>query len=290
MAGVSPVAPGGLLGRGRGGNVDNLAGRVGLLAGSSGAGGGSAGGSGGESSGRSDVVVGGNRAARSAAGAGCLGGRGAGRGARAGAGARATDNEVDAGLVGLVDVGGVPEPLQDAVTGLRALAANIGDGDSELLLVLGDGGGVGSVVVPALQDAADDGIAGGRDDGNVGDTGVRSADVDRDGNFLADGVLLHVLGVVVVHESLAEPDLASLDVVVGLAVGDLKLTLDVTVVVAHLVVVHLLAASLGESVTRHTRAGAGNEAVGAGESDERGRSHSLGDSVLHGEIWWCLFV
>jgi hypothetical protein len=261
------------------GNVDDLAGLVGL-----------SGSAGGESGGRSDIVVGGD-SADGAVGAG-LGGRSAGLGSRRARARAATDGEVDASLVGLIDAVGVPEPLDDAVAGVGAVAANVGDGDGELLLVLGDGVGVGAVLVPALQGAADDRAAGGGNDGDVGDTGVRGADVDLDLDLLADGVLLHVLGVVVVLEALAEPDVASLGVVVGLAVGDLELALDVAVVVAHLVVVHLLTASLGESVTGHTGSGAGDETVGAGESDEGGRSHDLGDSVLHGErlVLFCSFV
>jgi len=259
------------------GNVDNLAGLVGL-----------SGSAGGESGGGSGVVVGGD-SANGAVGAG-LRGRSAGLGGRRARARAATDGEVDAGLVGLVDAVGVPEPLDNAVTGVGAVAANVGDGDGELLLVLRDGVGVGAVLVPALQGAADDGVGGGGNNGDVGDTGVRGADVDLDLDLLADGVLLHVLGVVVVLEALAEPDVASLGVVVGLAVGDLELALDVAVVVAHLVVVHLLTASLGESITGHTGGGAGDEAVGAGESDEGGRSHDLGDSVLHGEGGVCCFV
>jgi hypothetical protein len=263
------------LSRGSDGNVDDLAGLVGLTSGSAS----------GESSGRSNVVVGGD-SADGAVRAG-LGSRSAGLGSRRASTRAATDGEVDAGLVGLVDAVGVPEPLDDAVTGAGAVAANIGDGDGELLLVLGDGVGVGTVLVPALQDAAEDGVAGGGNDRDVGDTGVRGADVDLDLDFLADGVLLDVLGVVVVLEALAEPDVASGGVVVGLAVGDLELALDVAVVVAHLVVVHLLTASLGESVTGHAGSRAEDEAVGAGESDEGGRSHDLGDSVLHGEGGVC---
>ena len=257
-------------------NVDDLAGRVGL--------GGSAGR---DSGGGSNVVVGGN-SADGAAGArlgDASAGRG-GRGARARARARArttTDGEVDAGLVGLVDAGGVPEPLDNAVTGVGAVAANVGDGDGELLLGLRDGVGGGAVLVPALQGAADDGVGGGGNNGDVGDTSVRSANVDLHIDLLANSVLLHVLGVVVELVALALPDVASLGVVVGLAVGNLELALDVAVVVALLVVVHLLTAGLLESITGHTGGGAEDEAVGAGESDEGGRSHDLGDSVLHGE-------
>lgn len=252
------------------GNVDDLAGLVGL--------GGSAGG---ESGGGSSVVVGGD-SADGAVGAG-LRDTSAGLGGR-GARARATtDGEVNAGLVGLVDAGGVPEPLDNAVAGVGAVAANVGNGDGELLLVLRDSVGGGAVLVPALQDAADDGVGGGGNNGDVGDTGVRGANVDLDVDLLANGVLLHVLGVVVELVALAEPDVASLSVVVGLAVGDLELALDVAVVVGRLVVVHLLTAGLLESITGHTGGGAEDEAVGAGESDEGGRSHDLGDSVLHGE-------
>ena len=119
---------------------------------------------------------------------------------------------------------------------------------------------------------------------------MRGANVDGDVNLLADGVLLHVVGVVVVLVTLAKPDVAGRGVEVGLAVGDLELTLDVAVVVAHLVVVHLLATGVGHGRARHTRAGAEDETVSADESDHRGRSHDLGNCVLHFEVGWLVLI
>ena len=71
-------------------------------------------------------------------------------------------------LVGLVNLGRVPEPLDNAVAGGGALAAQVlGDGDVEVGLVRGDAGGRRCVDVPGDQGVADDGVARGVDDGDV---------------------------------------------------------------------------------------------------------------------------
>lgn len=148
-----------------------------------------------------------------------------------------------------------------------------------------DGSGVGRVDVPALEGLADDLAARGGDDGDVGDARVRGADVDADGHVLADGPLLDVVLVVGVLVALAEPDVAFGGVVVVLR--HLQLALHVAVVVALLVVVHLLAAGGGHGVAGHARAGAGDEAVGAGEREHGGRGQDVGAGVLH---FGCLVV
>lgn len=209
------------------------------------------------------------------------GGRGARRGARAGrgAGSGARDGEVDARLVGLVNGLGVPVPLDDAVTGGAALGAEVGgDGDVKVLVVVGDTGGGRGVDVPALQRAANDRVAGRVDNRDVGDTGVGSADVDDHGDLLAGGVFLDIVLVVGKLVTLAEPDVALGGLVVALRLGDLKLALDVAVVVRLLVVVDLLTAGGGHGSAGHTGLGRGDETVavdGGSKSrkDDEGRLH-----------------
>jgi hypothetical protein len=46
----------------------------------------------------------------------------------------------------------------------------------------------------------------------------------------------------------------------------------------------LLAAGVGHGRAGHARGGAEDEPVSADESDHRGRSHDLGNSVLHFEV------
>jgi len=58
-----------------------------------------------------------------------------------------------------------------------------------------------------------------------------SADLESDRNFLAGSESRNNVLVVLVLETLAEPDLALLGVVVGLCLSNLELALDVAVVV-----------------------------------------------------------
>ena len=58
-----------------------------------------------------------------------------------------------------------------------------------------------------------------------------SADLESDRNFLAGSESRNNVLVVLVLETLAEPDLALLGVVVGLGLGNLELALDVAIVV-----------------------------------------------------------
>ena len=153
-----------------------------------------------------------------------------------------------------------------------------GDGDVEVLVVVGDTSGGRGVDVPALQRAANDRVAGRVDNRDVGDTGVGSADVDDHGDLLAGGVFLDIVLVVGKLVTLAEPDVALGGLVVALRLGDLKLTLDVAVVVRLLVVVDLLTAGGGHGSAGHTGLGRGDETVavdGGSKSrkDDEGRLH-----------------
>lgn len=245
--------------------------------------GGSSGSGGGGRGGRSDDGGGQGGGLNSGGGDGSGGGGGRGdgsaraRGGRArGAGAGATDSEVDARLVGLVDAAGVPPPLDDTLTSGGALTAEVlGDGDVEGSVGGLDTGGSGGILVPVLQDRANDAVGGSLDDGDVGGTGVGSADVDLEGHGLAELEGLDVVLVVVELVALAEPDVALGGVVVALGAGDLELALDVAVVVGLLVVVDLLTASGSHGITRHTGRRAGDEAVASNNAGQDGEGGNV---------------
>ena len=85
----------------------------------------------------------------------------------------ARDGEVNARLVSLVDVVGIPPPLKDTCTCGSALAIELRDGDAELLVVCRDAGGIGCVDIPVLQDAANNGVGRSLDDRDIGSTLIR---------------------------------------------------------------------------------------------------------------------
>jgi hypothetical protein len=60
---------------------------------------------------------------------------------------------------------------------------------------------------------------------------VRSADFELDGDLLAGSKGLDEILVVLVLETLALPDLALLSIVIGLGSGNLKFSLDVSIVI-----------------------------------------------------------
>lgn len=173
--------------------------------------------------------------------------------------------------------------LDDTSAGGGTLAAKVGwDGDAEVEVVGSNTSGGGSEVGwPRLQ-GANDLVVGSAHDGDVGVTSVGSADVKGDRNNLARSVLLDVGGVVGVLVTLARPYLTLGGVVVGLSVGDLEHTLDVAVVVTHLVIVDLLTASGLHSGTWHTGLGGGDETV----TGDRGGQTGGGEKNfggLHGD-------
>ena len=228
--------------------LGKLVGRAGR-AGSNGLGrGGGSGGGGLSSSGGGSRGRRGRGSRRSRGGGSGRLGRGGGSRGRTGAGAGA-HCEVNAGLVGLVDLGGVPVPLDDAGTLLGALGSDVGHGDVEAgpVWVLVHGGGSESVLVPADEGCADDLVGLGVDDGDVGNTIVRSADFNLHGDDLAGGVGEDLAGVGE-GDALALPNLA-----VGVvALQVLDRTLDIAVLVGVLGVVDLVTAGGLEAVTGHT--------------------------------------
>jgi hypothetical protein len=217
-----------------------------------------------------------SRAGRGSGSAGLGGGGGVATGATAHA-------EVDAGLVGLVDGGSIPEPLDDAVTSLGALAADIGHGDVELgpLGVGRDGARGQSVLVPADEGLANDLVGADLDDGNVGNTVVGSADLNLHGDDLTGSVGEDLAGIRE-GNTLAVPHPA-----VGVVTLEvLEGTLDVAEVVTVLLVVDLVTADLLKTLAGHTGSGRGNVSVGSDGGDEASKGNSSGVG-LHFEFW-CL--
>ena len=226
-----------------------------------GSGGGGGAGAGGSGSGSRSGAGGGSRAGRSAA--------------RARAGARATDGEVNARLVRLVDGAGVPPELEHAVSGLGALASEVRrNGDVEVLLVIADTGGGRRVVVEGDEGRADDGVGGRVDDGHVGSTGVRSSNVVGDGDLLSGRVGLDVAAVLEL-QTLALPDVAGSLVVVGL-VGVLESTLNVAVDVGAPLAEDLVTAGRLQLRTRLTGLRLGEVTVGGNLGGKGNKAESSG--------------
>jgi hypothetical protein len=120
---------------------------------------------------------------------------------------------------------------------------------------------------------------------------VRSADLKLDRYLLARSVRLDRVLVVVVLEPLAEPEVTLGSVVVTLLSSDLELTLDVTVVVALLVVVDLLTTICLEGSTWQTGLRGCDESVTldsgsnqAEDGDSRGSVFHFGDVRLKDSI------
>jgi hypothetical protein len=240
-----------------------------------GSGGGGLSGSGGGSRGRR------SRGSRRRRGGGSrrLGRGGGSRGrTRAGAGAHC---EVNAGLVGLVDLGGVPVPLDDAGALLGALGTDVGHGDVEAgpVGVLVHGGGGEGVLVPADEGLADDLVGLGVDNGDVGNTIVRGMDLNLHGDDLASGVGEDLAGIGE-GDALALPHLA-----VGVvAVEVLEGTLDIAILVGVLGVVDLITAGGLEAITGQTGSGRGDEAVG-GDGGGKASNGKGGGVGLHVEVF-----
>lgn len=214
-------------------------------------------------------------------GGGSRGSSGGGRARRAGGGTGA-GGEVDARHVGLAGLSRVPPPLENAVAGGAAVGGEgVGESDGEGGVVGGDTGLGGGVVGEGDQGLANDGVGGGVDDGDVGNTGVGSADLNLEVDGLTRGVALDV-GVVGELVTLAEGELALGGV--EAAAGLLGEALDVAVRVGLLGVPHGGAASLLESITGDTGSGRGDLAVGRDGGDERENGDDLG---LHLERFRC---
>jgi hypothetical protein len=234
---------------------------------------------------------GGGRCSRLGRGSGSGGGR-SGRSSRrsrsgwlsrGGAIARATAHlEVDARLISLVYGRSVPEPLDDAVTSVGALRADIGHGDVEAspLGVLGHGNGGQCVLVPADEGLADDLVRLDANDRDVGETVVRSTDLNLHGDLLASGVAEDLTGILE-RNTLALPDTAvwvrALEVLDG--------TLNIAVLIRILRVEDLVTAGSLEAGAGLTRSGAGDEAVGGNGGDEAS-SGDDGRVGLHCDCCW----
>ncbi|KAH6999030.1 hypothetical protein BKA56DRAFT_40983 [Ilyonectria sp. MPI-CAGE-AT-0026] len=210
------------------------------------------------------------------------GGRSNGGRGRAGAGASrgaAANGEINARLVGLVDISSVPEPLQNTVTGGGALAAEVvGDGDAEGGVV-GGHARVGGIVGELDQGRADDAVGAGLDNRDVGVAGVGSGNVDGEVDRLAGGVALDEVGVVGELETLAEPQVAGRGVEV--AANNLQNALDIAVDVRGLLVVGLVTASSAEGIAGLAGRGGLDEAVGGDEGHDGGE----GGKGLHFGGW-----
>lgn len=143
--------------------------------------------------------------------------------------------------------------LDNASTRGRARSAKVrGDGNAEASLVGVVGACSRGKDVPRDQGRTNDLVGGSVNNGNVGSSGVGSADVELEVHLLTSTVALDLVGVVGVLETLAQPNVALGGIVVGLSGCDLEFTLDVTIVVASLVVVDLLAASRLEALQSQT--------------------------------------
>ena len=103
--------------------------------------------------------------------------------------------KIDAALIGLVDVRGIPVHLDHAIASVGALGSQIGRHFNAEALLAGDGGDrVGGVDVPGNEVAGDEIVVRGVDDGDVRYTGVGRADGESQGDGLAGGVFLDVAG------------------------------------------------------------------------------------------------
>jgi hypothetical protein len=173
-------------------------------------------------------------------------------GGRRGVAARSTGHgEVNARLVGLINIRGIPEPLQNTVARGGAVAAEIvGEGDAESGVV-GSQTTVAGIVVELDQRGSNDGISAGLNHGHVGEASVRSSNVDIEVDRLAQGEALDIVDIIVVLETLAEPEIASSGVQV--ITHDLQDTLDIAVDVGGLLGERLLTASSGEGIARASR-------------------------------------
>lgn len=134
--------------------------------------------------------------------------------------------------------------LNDTSTSSGALGAQSGrNSDGERELVCRDSIGVVAEVTVRDEWGSNDRVCSGVDDGNIGNSSVWCADIELEWNNLSSGVALNIGGVILELESFAEPDVASLSVVVCLTAGNLEFSLDVSVVVRELVVVNLSSTS-----------------------------------------------
>lgn len=109
---------------------------------------------------------------------------------------------------------------------------------------------------------------------------MRGTNVELDVDSLSGSVGLDLVGVVRILETLAEPDVALGGIVVGLCGGDLKFALDVTVVIALLVVVDLLTAGSLHGRSGHTCSRRSDETVTTNSGGHAGHNESR-CSVLH---------
>ena len=134
--------------------------------------------------------------------------------------------------------------LDNTGTGNGTLGTKGGwDGDREGELVCWGGVGVVGEVIVGDQWESDDGVGSSLNDGDIGSTSVGCAQIEFERDDLSRGVGLNVGSVILQLESLAQPNVAGLRVIVGLSIGNLEFSLDVSVGVGVLVVVNLITAS-----------------------------------------------
>ena len=177
----------------------------------------------------------------------------------------------------LVDLGSVPVPLDDTVTSLCALGADVRHGNVKAgpLRVRGHRRRRQSVLVPADERRADDSVRADFDDRDVCNTVMRGADLHFHRNFLAGTEVVDITRVRK-GNTLALPDFA---VRVG-ALQILNGSLNIAVVVGELRVVDLIAANGFEAITRHTRRRFDDETVSSHGRD-KARKRDGGGVRLH---------
>ena len=172
--------------------------------------------------------------------------------------------------------------LNDTSTSGATLRADIWQGDAEAGVGSRNGSGVRGKNTPALERLPDNSVRLGVDDGDIGDSSVGSTNVEFNGQDLAGRVGMDVGLVIGELVALAECDVAGGGVVVSLRRSNLKLSLDVAVIVRCLIIVHLLAAGRLHSGSRHPSLGRSNETVSRSHGHEA-RKGKDDRCLLHGE-------
>ncbi|KAM3086459.1 hypothetical protein ACMFMF_011906 [Clarireedia jacksonii] len=171
--------------------------------------------------------------------------------------------------------------LNDTGSTSGALVTESGrDGNGERGLVrFNTDGGRGEGIVG--EELLNDSVCCCVNDGDVGDTGVRSSDVEFEWDDLSSGVGLEKALVVFPLVTLAQPDPALGGIVVALGFGNLKHTLDVSIVVGSLVNLDLLTTGSGHGGTRLTWGRRDDGTVSSNGADEASGRKEDSCSVLH---------
>jgi hypothetical protein len=203
-------------------------------------------------------------------------------------------SEVNTRLISLFRIRRIPPPLQNAISGYRTLAPQIGHRNTKLGVIGRDGVSIARIIGEENQLVSDDCVGLCINDGNVCGATVRRPDFDVHREHLARCESLDVGRVVGELVALAEGELARGRLVVFLLHGDLKFVFDVTFVVRGLVAenfevvsmifleVKMLRCTLFTArrlhrCTRHSRGWRGNNPVGV---DGCGKSQD-GKNEMH---------